>query len=321
MPEITFTVEKELRHQSICDSSGATALDADHFVVANDEDNNLRVYKAHESGHPIAVENINTYFDNNPEDKEVDLEASAQLGDVIYWISSHGRNKKGKFKPERHQFLATRLIEGKKNWQVQQVGRSYTRLILDDMFNDPRLSPYQLTEAEKLPPKALGGLNIEGLSATPAGTLLIGFRSPVVEGKALLVPLQNPKDLLEGEKAILGDPIALDLDGLGIRSLEYWQPQDQYIIVAGAQDGSDRFGLYRWSGEADAAPQLIQGTGYPTDFRPEAVLFYPDYPQHFQLLSDDGSLVRTDGLPCKEIVDEENPQKYFRSLWVKVNGI
>jgi hypothetical protein len=33
-----------------------------------------------------------------------------------------------------------------------------------------------------------GGLNIEGLAATPDGQLLIGFRNPLSEGKALLLP-------------------------------------------------------------------------------------------------------------------------------------
>jgi Protein of unknown function (DUF3616) len=320
MPEITFTVEKELRHQGICDSSGATALGENHFVVANDEDNYLRIYPAHESGHPIAIEDINGYFGNNPEAKEVDLEAAAQLDGVIYWVTSHGRNKTGKFKPERHQFLANKH-QGKDGWRFEQVGRAYTQLVLEDMLSDPRLNRYGLSKAEKLPPKAPGGLNIEGLSATPAGSLLIGFRSPVVDGNALLVPLQNPRELVEGAKTILGDPIELDLGGLGIRSMEYWQPQDQYIIVAGAHDGGDRFGLYRWSGAVDEAPDEITGTGFPADFRPEAVLFYRDRPEHFHLLSDDGSLVRVNDLPCKEIEDDQSPEKYFRSLWVRVNGI
>jgi hypothetical protein len=54
-----------------------------------------------------------------------------------------------------------------------------------------------LEAAEKLPPKAKGGLNIEGLAATPDQELLIGFRNPIPEDKALVLVLTNPKDLLE----------------------------------------------------------------------------------------------------------------------------
>ncbi|MCU0566295.1 MAG: DUF3616 domain-containing protein [Oculatellaceae cyanobacterium Prado106] len=314
---MSFTVEQELRHQGICDSSGAIALDRNHFVVANDEDNLLRVYAAHQSGHPIFTQDINAFFENNPDAKEVDLEAAAQLGDIIYWITSHGRNKKGKFKPERHQFFASRLSD-RNTFEVEQVGRSYIQLVLEDMLNDPRLDRYAIREAEQLPPKEPGGLNIEGLSITPEGELLIGFRSPVVRGNALLVPLKNPDALVAGAKAILGDPIELDLDGLGIRSIEYWASQNCYLIVAGAGDGGDRFALYQWSGTSES-PRLISGTGMPYDFHPEGVLFYGEEGDRFQLLSDDGSLVRVGDLPCKEVEDAQHPQKYFRSLWVKVH--
>jgi Protein of unknown function (DUF3616) len=314
MQKIEFTIEKELQHQGICDASGAIALGENHFIVANDESNLLRIYAADQSGSAIATVDIHSYFDNNPNAKEVDLEAAAQIDDVIYWISSHGRNKKGKFRPERHQLFAHKRQPS--GWEFEQIGRSYTQLVLGDMLNDSRLDRYRLKDAEQLPPKAVGGLNIEGLSVTPSGELLIGFRSPVVNGKALLVPLNNPRELVEGAAAVLGDPIELDLGGLGIRSVEYWEAQNQYIIVAGASDAGDRFALYQWSG-LDEPPQRIEGTGFPSDFRPEAVLFYPHRPNDFQLLSDDGSLVRVNDLPCKEIEDEHHPQKFFRSLWVR----
>jgi hypothetical protein len=312
MQKIKFTVEQELQHHGICDASGAIALGENHFIVANDESNLLRIYAADQSGSAIATVDIHSYFDNNPDAKEVDLEAAAQIDNVIYWISSHGRNKKGKFKPERHQLFAHK----RSGWEFEQIGRSYTQLVLGDMFNDSRLDRYRLKDAEQLPPKADGGLNIEGLAVTPSGELLIGFRSPIVNGKALLVPLNNPRELVEGAAAVLGNPIELDLDGLGIRSVEYWEAQEQYIIVAGSSDEGDRFALYQWSG-LDEPPQMIEGTGFPLNFRPEAVLFYPHRPNYFQLLSDDGSLVRVNDLPCKEIEDEQHPQKFFRSLWVR----
>jgi Protein of unknown function (DUF3616) len=314
MQSLTLTIEKELWHQGICDSSGAIALGKHHFVVANDEDNLLRIYDADQSGTPVMIYDANEYFDNNPDGKEVDIEAAAQLGDVIYWITSHGRNKKGKLKPERHQFFATQ-IHRSETWRFKQIGASYTQL-LEDMIADSRLDSYRLETAAELPPKEPGGLNIEGLCATPAGHLLIGFRNPIVEGKALVVPLENPQPLVNGARAILGEPIALDLGGLGIRSIEYWERQERYIIVAGAIDGSDRFALYQWSG-SNEPPQRIEGA-VPSDFRPEAVLFYPDRPEQFQLLSDDGSLNRGSGLTCKDIEDPQHPEKYFRSLWVSV---
>lgn len=222
----------------MCDASGAIAVDQDHFAVANDEDNILRIYRSEQSGGPIALcagTDLNGYFGNNPQKKEVDIEAATELDGIIYWITSHGRNKKGEFRPERRQFFANKIVNNNNGRAFKQVGHSYNRLF-EDMLKDERLKSYRLDAAENLPPKADGGLNIEGLAATPDNTLLIGFRNPIPEGKALLLPLANPKELIKGNeaKAIFGDPIELDLDGLGIRSIEYWQSQNRYLIVAGA---------------------------------------------------------------------------------------
>ncbi|MFM6056842.1 MAG: DUF3616 domain-containing protein, partial [Microcystis aeruginosa] len=48
-------------------------------------------------------------------------------------------------------------------------------------------------------------------------------------------------------------------------------------------------------------------------------LFYPHFQDRFQILSDDGTIERVGDTPCKEIPDKNNPEKYFRSIWVKVN--
>lgn len=71
-----------------------------------------------------------------------------------------------------------------------------------------------------------GGLNIEGLAwDARRNRLLLGLRSPVVDGQALLVPLRlrNPRGAfstenmeVEGSKAI-----RLPLRGVGIRGIEY----------------------------------------------------------------------------------------------------
>ena len=303
-----FSVETELQHKGICDASGAIALDEEHFVVANDEDNILRVYRSDTSGSPVSEivgTDINKYFTNNPKQKETDIEGATQIGEIIYWITSHGTNKEGRSKPERRQFFANKILLNNGSKSFQQVGHSYTQLV-EDMLKDERLNHYQLEAAAKIPPKQKGGLNIEGIVATPNQEILIGFRNPIPQDKAILLTLKNPKDLLEKDvNAIFGEPIELDLNGLGIRSIEYWHSQ---------------FSLYQWSGLEVENPQLIEVTGLPSDFRPESVLFYPNRDYQFQLISDDGSIERIAGTPCKDIKikdDEDSPHKYFRSLWIR----
>jgi len=323
MKRISFRVERELIHQEICDASAAIALDEQHFVVANDEDNILKVYRSDISGGPvsgISGKDINDYFDNNPKDKEVDIEGAVQLGETLYWISSHGRNKDGESKPERHQFFANKLLADDGEKRFKQFGHSYTQLF-EDMLKDERLKPYQLEAAEKLPPKAKGGLNIEGLAVTPNQELLIGFRNPIPGCKAIVLPLKNPKELIEKKRAhaIFGEPIELDLNGQGIRSIEYWASKNRFIIIAGAYDGSDQFALYQWSGLKNENPERIEVTGLPAHFRPESVLFYPHRDNQLHLLSDDGSIERIDRTPCKDINDKDHPQKYFRSVWIRTD--
>ena len=89
----------------------------------------------------------------------------------------------------------------------------------------------RLADASRLSAEAEGGFNIEGLAATPEGKLLIGLRNPLPQRRALVVPLENPAELIEGKTARFGLPIELDLDQRGIRSLELVGAS--YLIVAG----------------------------------------------------------------------------------------
>lgn len=324
MSNFNFSIIKELKHQGICDASAAVPLGQDRFIVGNDEadkqlGNVLRVYNSQTSGEPLEIIDINSYFDNNPKRKEIDLEAVSELDGVIYWITSHGRNKDAEQKLPRHQFFATKITGDESI--LKQEGKSYTQLVLRDMIEDPKLAQFDLKTAETIAPKNPGGLNIEGLTVTPKGELLIGFRNPIPERKALLVPLKNPSDLVgvnKDSKANFGDPILLDLEGFGIRSIEYWSVIDAYLIIAGKFDQGDDFALYSWSGKQEDKPSRIL-ISFPEFFRPESVLFYPDLNDQFQILSDDGTIVRANGQQCKNIADKDHPEKYFRSVWVKVS--
>jgi hypothetical protein len=308
-----------LKHFGVCDASAAIPLGQDQFIVGNDEadeelGNLLRIYSSQESGKVTTLPiSINEFVNTR---KEIDLEAVTELNGVIYWITSHGRNSGGEIKPKRHQLFATKLT-GEDN-VLEQVGQSYTRLLYWDLLTESKLKGLRENDVERLAPK-LGGINIEGLTATPEGDLLIGFRSPLVDEKALLVPLKNPLALVTQTetKAQFGEPILLDLNGFGVRSIEYWSVIKAYIIIAGEVGGGDRFALYLWSGNPNENPELIDLT-LPTDFRPESVLFYPHLSDRFQILSDDGTIRRVDGQECKDIKDSENPEKYFRSIWVQI---
>jgi hypothetical protein len=291
----------------MCDASAGAALGTNLFVAADDEDTTLRIYRSDEGGMPLQTIDVSRFLQVDPKRPEIDLEGAARIGDLIYWISSHGRNRTGKFRSSRLRFFATQVRPTERGPVPVPVGKYYMAL-LNDLFRDPRLRPFRLERAARLAPKAPGGLNIEGLSATPEGHLLIGFRNPIPDKKALIVPLLNPGDLIQVRRARFGDPILLDLDGLGIRDMGYWK--GHHYIIAGSRDGSGRFRLYRWAGGKAKPEHLVDQTF--GRLNPEALVFYPGRDQ-VQVLSDEGT-AKVGGIDCKALT---NPAlKRFSSIWI-----
>ncbi|HJQ69054.1 MAG TPA: DUF3616 domain-containing protein [Blastocatellia bacterium] len=121
------------------------------------------------------------------------------------------------------------------------------------------------------------GINIEGLSWDPAhGRLLLGLRSPVAEGNALLVPLKlrDPRGpfSFENIEAQGASAIRLPLGGLGIRGIEYDERHGLFHIIAGATENQDKtdFKLWEWGGESNN-PQLREVTTFDRKLKPEGV--------------------------------------------------
>jgi len=226
-------------YRGMCDASAGVALDTGCFVVANDEDNLLRLYSREYPGSPYAVINLTRFLRLSKGSRETDIEGGAWLDGRIYWITSHGRNAEGRPAANRRRFFATTVRRVGPFPGLAPVGQPCSTLI-EDLASDPRMADFALAAAATLPPKDPGALNIEGLCPTPEGGLLIGFRNPVPQGRALLVPLLNPAGIVCGERAQFGDPIRLDLDGLGVRDL-LWHG-DRYLLIAGAYHGGGRCG-------------------------------------------------------------------------------
>ncbi|CAM3424024.1 DUF3616 domain-containing protein [Corallococcus sp. ZKHCc1 1396] len=290
-----------------CDASGAVELGEGLFVVADDEDNILRLYDARAGGRPLKTVDLSPSLELPVKKKppETDIEAGSRLGDLAFWLTSHGRNSSGKKQPARLRFFATSAADAE---HVQLIGQPYTRL-LEDLLAEPRLAPYGLADAEPLPPKQAGGLNIEGLTAMlDAPGMLIGFRSPLTQGKALVVPLLNPEQVVrEGVSARFGAPRLLDLGGLGIRSLSSWR--GRYLIMAGATASEARSRLFTWKG-GDDPPVPVDAVDL-SRLNPEA-FFTPDTSDEVLLLSDDGT-VSLDGVECKR--QKDPALKRFRGVW------
>jgi len=300
-------------YRGMCDASAAVPLPGGRFLVANDEDNVLRVYAVQGPCEPLEMFGLNGLLQPTLTHPEADIEGATSIGQRTYWITSHGRNRNGNLRPSRYRFFALDWDTDGKCTKLRLVGKPYTALVRD-LVKAPQLARYNLLRSSAIVPKEIGGLNIEGLTATPAGHLLIGFRNPIPWGRALVVPLLNPEAVLvEGCQAEFGSPIELDLGNLGIRSMEYWPARGVYLIVAGPISGRGEFRLYAWSGAPDEAPVFCPNADFG-DLNPEAIVIHPDDPVRVQILSDDGTVQDKAGRSCGS--QREHSRKHFRSLWV-----
>jgi hypothetical protein len=297
-------------HTGICDASAAVFLKRGdtRFLVADDEDQHqtkLRLYDAAADGPPLSEFSLdNKAVRADDEEPEIDIEGSSWLGDRIFWIGSHSRSKNGKTRPSRQRLFATNY-DGSR---LAITGQPYCSLIRDLKEN------FGMSLDKKVPPKE-GGLSIEGLSGTAKeGELLIAFRSPLVKRKALLISLRNPEAIVDSEApAEFGEPVLLDLGGLGVRSIDYWPERKAYYLLAGPSgDGGGQFQLFRWSGSVSTSPEPIEAVdfaamGIGDDEAPEALLIEPDSSTVY-ILFDEGNRV-VNGQKCKDAEEQS-----FRSM-------
>ncbi len=201
------------------------------------------------------------------------------------FAGSCSRTKKGKAVPERDAlfaviinseavaaekpgaFPAADAVEYNRTMrsQIRALGSEHADTPWGPVLRDSAWAQGQQPDAQNivLAGGSAAGLNIEGLTVSKdARALLLGLRSPVVQGLALLIPVTNPVAALGlGEGApqplALAAPLLLDLGGLGFRSIEWDGTKRRYLIVAGSAEDREAFRLYTWSGEADEKPVAV----------------------------------------------------------------
>jgi len=336
-------VGEKLVFRGASDASAAVAIGEDMFIVADDENNVLRVYGTGRAGSPVFSYDLTAFLGIDPEYPEADIEGATMIGRRIYWITSHGRNKDGKMRPNRYRFFATEVLVNDGSVTVRPVGTPCKTLVHEllktrtaghlGLAKATRFgADLKKKERQKLAPKE-DGLNIEALcTSADSKTIYIGFRNPRASrgSRAIVVPLRNAERVIERrEVPIFGEPILWDLAGLGVRSMEYCRFGEAYFIVGGSSDEDDEFALYRWSGQRNVLPAKIRSLSSDRDkFTPEALVPFENSGR-FLLLSDDGSLrikvagpgdcmegeYRSDGT-CLNKYLADPAKKTFRGVWL-----
>jgi hypothetical protein len=316
-------------HMEMCEPSAAIAArdgGLDTFIIADDQDNTLRAYRS-TGGEPIKLAggNLNKFLELDPkedDDDKADFEGATWFDGKVYWIGSHSRSGKGKLRKQRWQFFATDVSEAASTPAVEPTTkRAFRDLLpaiaaLDDRLKDQ--IKLKDEEEEHLAPDN-GGFNIEGLTARADGdSLLIALRSPLINGEAVLIPLKNPKGVIENNNdPRLGDPIRLHLGGRGIRSIDYSAAAKTYFIIAGPSGNANTtFELLGWPADETgpavpvpgfaAALEKLNKSDPERPFQPEAMVVDATG-KKLHLFSDDGDA-------CKKL--KIPPQ--FRSVSVTI---
>ncbi len=289
----------------MANASVAVPAGPDLFLTGADEDNVIKLYRANADGKPLMEFDPSPWLQLEGRSRDVNIEGAARIGDVVYWLGSHGRSKDGHPRPNRQRLFATRLTEGTNGPSLAFLGRPCTNL-LEALISAPQLAAFNLKEAAGRAPGDKRGLNLEGLSAMPDGGLLLGFRGPIPEGKALLVPLLNPSEVIHGEAPKLGQPLQLDLGGLGIRDLA-WSGQE-YFLIAGRSGAGGVSQLWRWAG-GEAKPEQLDHPSLRHMNSEGIAIFGPPEKPHLLIVSDDGNRVAE---PMRALMTPT-----FRSVWIK----
>lgn len=294
-------------YSGCCDGSAGVALDKDHFLVANDENNVLRVYERNGRQDPVTQVDLRKFLDLKKKNQESDIEGMTRIDTTVFIIASHSRSKDGDKEKGRRQMFALQFDLTSNQPHVRPFGQPYTKLHkrLEGLRSIPGLD---WERAGDLGGDDIGALNIEGLSATPDGGLMIGFRTPVHEDKAILLPLRNPLEVVQGLEPIFGTPIQLNLGGIGIRGLE--QFAGTYVIATESDTGKTYPQLFAWDGQTPSVRRLF--AQLPQNFNPESVLLFPDTGlSEIHVLSDDSNR-DVGSVSCSQL--EDTNRRRFRRV-------
>lgn len=194
----------------------------------------------------------------------IDLEGITEDGEYFYVVGSQSKSRgadlvglaRFKFDANTQQASRTEAVSGLRKFLAENVAE--LRGMEDTKYGE-------------------GGINIEGIAWDPVNKrLLLGMRSPVVEGQALVVPVKMRDSKaafsldnleVEGRKAI-----RLPLGGAGIRSIEYDDSRKAFYVISGAGPNSEKidFKIWEWNGN-EATPGLRELQTFDRRLKPEGI--------------------------------------------------
>ncbi|MEA3277726.1 MAG: hypothetical protein U9Q81_21070 [Pseudomonadota bacterium] len=248
--------------------------DAGHYVIA--------YFGLEDDGGEIPVEPLLSR-EQVEEFRLYDLEGVALNEDRLYAIGSlalHGRNPK-RDRWERHQFLQMDLEE--KAGRLHAVNLTHVVSRWPD-FRDWLISKsgYEWT-GEAIRGRAEGeGINVEALSATSDGNLIIGFRGPLsADGGTLALEIELPPTA-DDEPVLVKEHVLPPVDfpqipkgaekTLRAITMVPGEPGQFYVVLGPKGYEKEELVLARWNAKNG---ELTEATLLPKDFVAEGVTPIP----------------------------------------------
>jgi Protein of unknown function (DUF3616) len=203
----------------------------------------------------------------------------------IYATTSHSREGDGDEKKSRDKLVRFRIESDRVVEPRVAMGLKPALLATH---------PVLAAAAEILDVKGEGGLNIEALEfSTDQQRLLIGFRSPLLDTRAIIASVENPTAMFEaGEPPrICATLTTLDLGGNGIRGMSYLPCLGGYLVIGGPVAREQvQFRMWFWSGHPGEPARRVTVPGLPGFERAEGVSSAViNGHQRIIIVSDDGS--------------------------------
>ena len=212
----------------------------------------------------------------------IDLEGITSDGSQFYVVGSQSKSKGGdltglvrfKFQADGQRVEAVESVAGLKKFLADNVAE---------------LSGLANTSYKE------GGINVEGIAWDEKGArLLLGLRSPVVDGQALVVPLKlkDPRGSFTQENLTVEDAkaIRLPLAGSGIRSIEFDERRKAFVLITGAAANNEKadFKLWEWNGDA-SSPTLRPTETFDRKLKPEGITRFSSGNRDFTFIVFDTS--------------------------------
>ena len=242
--------------KGIYEPSAVQRLPDGRLLVAEDEHSHaFSIVSFDKSGNMVEDEAVDTRIIRGFKRKIGDLEGLA-LDDegYVYAVTSHSRTREGLRRPEREHLMRFRIQDN----DVRELA-SFDNLT-DVLENSEQL--HAMLTAKVGAKVDFSTINIEGLAFDPnTKRLLLGFRKPEFNQKAIVAYIGNPKEVFTRKaQPEFVDVAVFDIKGGGIRSLNYDPVLKTFIMTNEVKDeeGNKSSQLWTWSGSPDTQPKAVE---------------------------------------------------------------